>query len=33
MYMDDAFEAAIWMGAASLVLLTAMSPLIAWYLQ
>jgi len=32
-YMDDAFEAAIWMGAATLVLVTAMSPLLSSLLQ
>ncbi len=33
MYLDEAFEAAIWMGAASLVLLTAMGALVVLYLQ
>jgi hypothetical protein len=33
MYMREGFAAAIWVSFASLALVTAMSPVIVWYLQ
>ena len=33
MYLREGFAAAIWVGLSALVLFTAMSPLIVWWLR